>query len=744
MCRRRSATTFLLAALLLAPATAHAQSAADLFQRALRAERVEGELEKAIGLYQQVVELDDRSLAARALLRIGESYERLGREGAEEAYRRLVSEFVDQAAEADVARSRLASIRRVARDASAVGSDTDRLSLRLVWPDGPWAPGRPTPDGRGVTYADHGPDHGFALAVRTLGTDESRVLKHEGGGTYPISSSVSNAGDRVAFQWIPGPWQPQLRVIGMDGTGERILVENATVEIDYITPFEWTPDDRDILVSVQWMDGHKSIGLVSVADGTMRTLRSFTPPETPSQNLALSPDGRWVAYDVPDQRTRTADIFVLATDGSAERKLISHPASDLRPTWSPDGRHLLFVSDRGGSVDLWASRVTDGNARGDAFLVQREIGVWSIPMGFTDDGSLFFYRWAGGGDIFAADLEGGRVVGEPERVVPVFQGYNNGPAWSQDGSRMVYVSRRSPTVVGNAANLIVRDEATGLEFEPAPAVLPHRGGSHPRISPDGNLVALKTWYLDSPSVGDMAIRLIDLTDGSVRTLEEPGPSGPCSFCPVVFSNDGTAVFYSTVIPAPPLESFETCPRSEPRCVEYRGLIRHDLATGTQDRVFALDFLPHSTRGGSWGLSPDQTRIVTLHPDTAEDVTIVRLGTLGTGTREEIARFRHDEIGCRPDHDGNLPVWTEADRILFVCRRPEEPGETRMGQMRMSELMSLPVAGGEPRSTGLVMEELRQLSVRPDGRIGFAAGPRMKREIWVLSGLAGELERTASR
>jgi Tol biopolymer transport system component len=736
-------TTFLLATLLLAPATAHAQSAADLFQRALRAERVEGELEEAIRLYGRVVELGDRTLAARALLNMGESYERLGREGAEEAYRRLVSEFADQEAEADAARSRLAAITRVAGDPSAVGADragVDRLSLRLVWPDGPWAPGRPTPDGRGVTYADHGPDHGFALAVRTLGTSESRVLKHEGGGTYPINSSVSNDGDQVAFQWIPGPWQPQLRVIGMDGTGERILVENATVEIDYIVPFEWMPGDREILVSVQWMDGHRSIGLVSVADGTMRTLRSFTPPETPAQNLALSPDGRWVAYDVPDQRTRTADIVVLATDGSAERKLISHPASDLRPTWSPDGRHLLFVSDRGGSVDLWASRVTDGDAHGDAFLVQREIGVWSIPMGFTDDGSLFFFRWAGGGDIFAAELEDGRVVGEPERVVPVYQGYNNGPSWSQDGRRMVYVSRRSPTVVGNAANLVVRDEATGQEFEPAPAVLPHRGASHPRISPDGNLVALKTWSLDGPS--GMALRLVDLRDGSVRTLEEPGPSGPCSFCPVVFSNDGAAVFYSTEIPTQPLESPEDCPLSDSGCVEYRGLIRHDLATGSRDRVFAWDFPARR----SWGLSPDQTRIVTLEPaDTADDATLVRIGALGTGTREEIARIRHDVLGCQPDHDPlQPPVWTEADRILFVCRRPAEPGGTRMGQMRMSELMSLPVAGGEPRSTGLVMEELRQLSVRPDGRIGFAAGPRMKREIWVLSGLAGELERTASR
>jgi WD40 repeat protein len=741
MFSRRFVTAVFSATLLSLPATLQAQSAADVFQRALRAERVEGDLQKAVDLYRSVVELDDRPLAARALLRIGESYERLGRQGAEEAYRRLVSEFADQTEEANAARSRLAALTRIAPDASAVGGDragADRLSLRLLWPDGPWAPGSPTPDGDGVIYADSGPDHGFALALRTLSTGESRVLKHEGGGTYPIDSSISNGGDKVAFQWIPGPWQPQLRVIGMDGTGERILIENGTVEIDYIVPHGWTPDDREILVLVWWMDGHGSIGLVSVADGTMRTLRSFTNPEKGGPgNVTLSPDGRWVAYDVNDTRTQTADIFVLATDGSAERQLISHPATDHRPIWSPDGGHLLFSSDRGGSVDLWALRVVDGSAEGDAFVVQREIGVWSSPMGFTNDGSLFFVRRAGGGDIFAVDLDDGRVVGEPERVVPLYQGYNNGPAWSKDGSRMVYVSRRSPTFGGgiNGGNLILRDEATGVESEPAPGVFPHSGASHPRISPDGTLIALRA--RPGPS-----LRLIDLTNGSVQTLEEPGPSELCAFCPVVFSNDGTAVFYSSVIPAPALASLESCPLSEPRCVEYWGLLRHDLATGSHDRVFEWDLVPHLGRG-SWGLSPDQTRIVTLSPDTSNG-TVVRIGTLGTGTRREIARFRHDEIGCEPDHRGSLPVWTDADRILFVCRRPDEPGQTKMGLMRMGELMSLPVAGGEPRSTGLVMEQLRQISVRPDGRLGFAAGPRVKQEIWMLSGLAGEFHRAESR
>ena len=73
------------------------QSSYDDFQRALRAERSEGDLEKAISLYDRVVtEADDQSLAARAQLRIGMCYEKLGSKEAREAYQRVIQAYPDQ------------------------------------------------------------------------------------------------------------------------------------------------------------------------------------------------------------------------------------------------------------------------------------------------------------------------------------------------------------------------------------------------------------------------------------------------------------------------------------------------------------------------------------------------------------------------------------------------------------------------------------------------------------------------
>lgn len=68
-----------LALLTLTPGAFGQTRAEDLFQQALRMERVSGNLEGAIQLYQQVVDTGDRALGARALVRIAESYEKLGR-----------------------------------------------------------------------------------------------------------------------------------------------------------------------------------------------------------------------------------------------------------------------------------------------------------------------------------------------------------------------------------------------------------------------------------------------------------------------------------------------------------------------------------------------------------------------------------------------------------------------------------------------------------------------------------------
>jgi hypothetical protein len=77
--------------------------------------------------------------------------------------------------------------------------------------------------------------------------------------------------------------------------------------------------------------------IVSVrADGTGVAVISHSTAR--SENPEFSPDGRFIAFE------RSFSIYVAHFDGS-DRRLIARDGYD--PTWSPDGKHLLFIRSRG-------------------------------------------------------------------------------------------------------------------------------------------------------------------------------------------------------------------------------------------------------------------------------------------------------------------------------------------------------------------------------------------------------------
>jgi serine/threonine protein kinase/Tol biopolymer transport system component len=73
----------------------------------------------------------------------------------------------------------------------------------------------------------------------------------------------------------------------------------------------------------------------------------------------ISPDGRWIAFYSVVPRE---DLFVVRTDGSGLRQLTEDAFKDRHPFWSPDGRRLLFYSNRAGQYDAWVLRLDDGSA----------------------------------------------------------------------------------------------------------------------------------------------------------------------------------------------------------------------------------------------------------------------------------------------------------------------------------------------------------------------------------------------
>ena len=78
--------------------------------------------------------------------------------------------------------------------------------------------------------------------------------------------------------------------------------------------------------------------------------RSFTTPQ-------LSPDGQWLLLTGSSisekDKTMNTDIFVIRTDGTNLTQLTYHPGNDMSAVWSPDGRSIFFLSQRGSASKVF-------------------------------------------------------------------------------------------------------------------------------------------------------------------------------------------------------------------------------------------------------------------------------------------------------------------------------------------------------------------------------------------------------
>ncbi len=78
----------------------------------------------------------------------------------------------------------------------------------------------------------------------------------------------------------------------------------------------------------------------------------------------VSPDGNLVLYSRSayslDKNQKNVDLAVAGIDGVVQRRLTSDPAVDANPRWLKDGRNVLFLSNRSGSMQLWKISIDGG------------------------------------------------------------------------------------------------------------------------------------------------------------------------------------------------------------------------------------------------------------------------------------------------------------------------------------------------------------------------------------------------
>jgi len=411
--------------------------------------------------------------------------------------------------------------------------------------------------------------------------------------------------------------------------------------------------------------------------------------------MSLSPDGRQVAYARHVKENDGArDIFLLATDGSGEEvPLAEHPADDYGPVWAPDGKSIVFGSDRSGTYDAWLMQVADGKPVGEPQLIKRDTGFMQ-PMGFTREGSLYYGLQTTSTDVYTASIDPatGGLLEPPTKAIRRFEGRNLSPAWSPDGKSLAYVSLR-PLHESFARRmvLVIRSVETGEERE---LYLPEGRLKNPRWSPDGRSILCCPAWNDGPT--DRSLQLVDVQTGDVTPIVQFHLPDSIGIYDCAWSSGGKTILYTRQV----------------RSGQWsNSIVAHDLETGKEKELY---------QGGiewpGFAVSPDGRQLVFAGEG------MIRMMSVAGGEPRVLHRLRDTEEFAAPTTSSCL-AWTADGRyILFRIYRPGRPGPT--------ELWCIPVKGGEPQKL-LEMDGLSDISVHPDGQhIAFTAGWTQS-EVWAM-------------
>jgi Tol biopolymer transport system component len=639
-----------------------------LLQAAIHSELADGCAE-AIEKYRPLVKAKSDAVASQALTRLAACYDRLGKmSDARTAYGQVVRDYRDRK-DAVAEASAWLKAHSIARQRGMQIAQVSIASAR-------WEAPSVSADGRYLAYADWSTGVGN-ITLRDLSTGETRQLtRHPAGGqVFAERPLISADGKQVVYRLDEGA-DSSLHVISVEGARDRVLLRD---KHDH-TVMAWSPDGR-LLAAV---DSDRRIVLLSAADGSKTQLKSheWAYPVIGG----FSPDGRYLVYSLPKHPSSTeSGIFVLAVDGTAHRTLVhSETATDTSPLWSPDGRRVVFMSDRSGANSLWSVPVADGRADGQPELLRGDMGAIRVA-GFARDGSLYYDTDNARRDAYIARLDG-RTPSAPQLVSERFVGSNAMPELSPDGTRVAFIRH------GTASTLIVRSLADGRERVLGDITDPY-------------LARAVQWFPDSRAVlvhdrlsPGSTFRRIDVDTGAERVLFQ----GSYAIIVSALSRDGRTLFYSLR-------------ESDAGIIR---LIKRVLETGAESDVltvksggvafFGLSLSPDGTQF-AWSRNEGDGRVIEVMPVEGGTVRRVFAGTVSN-----------------PSPQGTL-AWTADGHLLF---------EGQCGSGEVIRLCSIPVAGGSPvpisfAPANIKFDRTPTRMISADGRRLAFTATTTKRELWVI-------------
>ena len=215
-----------------------------------------------------------------------------------------------------------------------------------------------SPDGQRVAFVSDRGETPQVYIMNADGSDPRQITSAPGGG---LSPRWSPDGKSIAFTT-----SGSICVIDVAEGGTRLVMEaqpEATAEPCRAGAFPggWSPDSKRITYYSASVS--RSIGQVCTinADGSGLEVE-FADPPTYHVEPSWSPDGRRIVFR--SIRDDNSEVWLLDLESGDDRNLTDDPATDIEPDWSPDGEWLVFASHREGpNFDVYVMKADGSDVR---------------------------------------------------------------------------------------------------------------------------------------------------------------------------------------------------------------------------------------------------------------------------------------------------------------------------------------------------------------------------------------------
>jgi Tol biopolymer transport system component len=400
----------------------------------------------------------------------------------------------------------------------------------------------------------------------------------------------------------------------------------------------------------------------------------------------IAPDGKSILFDL------LGDIYSIDSAGGQARLVLSGPAFDANPVFSPDGKQFAFISDRSGASNLWIANADGSNPR----QISQDDGavVWTAPSWSPDGQYVYASRMVHATlafEVFLFNKDGGHATPVTKAKPSGTEGFDDrlnvlGAVISPDGRYMYFSAKAGTTWTEKEPpqwSISRRDLRNGKDQ----AIIQSLGEAlQPALSHDGRKLVYASRHLN-----DTGLRIRDLNSGDDQWLLYPvdrdGHDGGyyANLLPrFTFTSDDRALILSA---GGKLKRLNLSDRS---LSEIPFTAKVELDIGPQTRVEQ-----HEETG------PVRVRVI-QRPRQSPDGRSVVFSALGQLYLLDLQA----NAKPRPLAAGYQPSWSPDGRtIAFVTWSPLEGGQ----------VWTLPVRGGSPKRLTKEAAYYTEPVFSPDGK-----------------------------